>query len=87
MDLRIIVLTVLLSLATEISGTVENHKISDEEHVHKDGTHDSSYDHDAFLGKSHGHDFDGLDPKVAKQRLRNMLKKVKLEIIGSKFVY
>lgn len=51
------------------------HKLSDTEH-YQEGAHDTSFDHDAFLGKGHGHDFDGLDPKEAKRRLREMLKKV-----------
>lgn len=55
-----------------------HHKISDEEHYKGGGTHDSSYDHDAFLGKTHGHDFDNLEPEDAKRRLKEMLKKVDL---------
>ena len=77
MDFKIIAL--LVNLVTLIKANLENpnHKISDAEHFHKGGQHDTSYDHDAFLGKSHSHDFDGLEPEEAKRRLRNMLRKVK----------
>lgn len=55
-----------------------DHKLSDTKH-YKDGNggHDTSYDHDAFLGKAHGHDFDNLKPEESKRRLKEMLKKVK----------
>ena len=58
-------------------GDDKKHTISDADH-YKSGEHDSSYDHDAFLGKAHGHEFDSLDPKEAKRRLRDMLKKVRI---------
>lgn len=81
MVFKILVLaTILVNFLMVVKcNTMENHKhkISDAEHFHEDGEHDTSYDHDAFLGKEHSHDFDGLDPEEAKQRLRAMLKKVK----------
>ena len=55
----------------------EDHKhgISDIEHFQQGG-HNANYDHDAFLGKSHGHDFDSLEPNEAKMRLKLMLNEV-----------
>ncbi|XP_002162407.1 calumenin-A [Hydra vulgaris] len=55
----------------------EDHKhgISESEHYQKGG-HNINYDHDAFLGKSHGHDFDTLEPSEAKRRLKIMIKEV-----------
>ena len=81
MDLRVLALVTFLVnflTFTKKATTMENHnhKISDAEHFHKDGKHDTSYDHDAFLGKTHSHDFDGLEPEEAKRRLRGMLRKV-----------
>ena len=58
------------------SHETHNHKLSEEEHYKDGGSHDASYDHDAFLGKSHGHDFDDLEPEEAKRRLKEMLKNV-----------
>jgi len=71
----LIVLIVFGVISVECHGDSHQHKISDTDH-YKGGAHDTSYDHDAFLGKAHGHDFDGLDPKEAKRRLKEMLKKV-----------
>jgi len=65
---------------TRCHGDDHKHKISDADHYNS-GEHDASYDHDAFLGKAHGHEFDSLDPKEAKRRLRDMLKKVRIYFI------
>ncbi|XP_066928056.1 calumenin-A-like [Clytia hemisphaerica] len=76
MNIQLVYNLIILMVLRNTRAKVEEHKISDEEHFHKDGKHDTSYDHDAFLGKGHGHDFDGLEPQEAKRRLREMLKKV-----------
>ena len=77
MDIQLLYNLVVLMVLRGTKAEVHEHKISDAEHFNKDGKHDTTYDHDAFLGKGHGHDFDGLEPKEAKRRLREMLKKVR----------
>lgn len=47
---------------------VVNKDLSDEEHYH-DGTHNSEYDHEAFLGKEEAKTFHDLPPAEAKRRL------------------
>ena len=49
--------------------------LSESEHF-KSGKHDTEYDHDAFLGRGHGHDFDELSPEEAKRRLRIIVEKI-----------
>lgn len=66
-------LALLALFFTSNAACHEAHKISDEEHYQSKSHHNADYDHDAFLGKGHGHDFDSLDPEEAKRRLEDMI--------------
>jgi len=59
-----------------ITAAHDDHGISDNDHYNGGKTHNPDFDHDAFLGKGHGHDFDNLDPEEAKERLGRMAKKI-----------
>ncbi len=38
--------------------------------------HNLDYDHEAFLGRGHGHDFDKLSDEESKKRLRKIVVKI-----------
>lgn len=49
---------------------VQGDAMSDHQHFNDNGDHDASYDHEIFLGKDEAKQFDDLDPKLAKEKLR-----------------
>lgn len=70
----LIYLALLILFFTSNAACYEDHKISDEKHYQSKLHHNTDYDHDAFLGKGHGQDFDNLEPEEAKRRLEVMIK-------------
>jgi len=58
-----------------VATAVPTDKFSDAKHD-ESGTHNDNYDHDAFLGKDHGHDFDELSPEESKKQLGKLFHKV-----------
>lgn len=75
---RLFLWTVLL-VCTSTSLAHEQHKppvktpseaLSEHQHYSDAGEHDASYDHDMFLGKDEAVNFENLDPKIAKNKLR-----------------
>ena len=44
--------------------------LSEHQHFSDGGDHDTSYDHDMFLGRDEAKHFENLDPKIAKNKLR-----------------
>lgn len=53
---------------TGVKARVHDGKLSDQEHYHQDGKHNTEYDHEAFLGKEKK-SFDQLTPEESKERL------------------
>ena len=80
MGLNYFVITMVVVLPLVLNNVVcDEHehtshaKISESEHF-EGGTHNPDYDHDAFLGKTHGHDFDGLSEAESKRRLKDLVQ-------------
>ena len=44
--------------------------LSEHQHFSDGGEHDTSYDHDMFLGRDEAKHFENVDPKIAKNKLR-----------------
>lgn len=44
--------------------------LSEHQHFSDSGDHDTSYDHDMFLGRDEAKKFENIDPKIAKIKLR-----------------
>ena len=44
--------------------------LSEHQHFSDGGEHDTSYDHDMFLGRDEAKNFENVDPKIAKNKLR-----------------
>ena len=70
----------LIHLALSVYGH-SDHKgphatLSDSEHFDKSKEHNLDYDHEAFLGRGHGHDFDKLSDDESKRRLRIIFGKI-----------
>ena len=55
---------------------VSNDALSEHQHFGDSGEHDTSYDHDMFLGRDEARNFENLDPKIAKNKLREIAKKI-----------
>jgi hypothetical protein len=49
---------------------VASDALSEHQHFSDSGDHDTSYDHDMFLGRDEARNFENLDPKIAKNKLR-----------------
>ena len=49
---------------------VVNDALSEHQHFSDGGDHDTQYDHDMFLGRDEAKNFENLDPKIAKSKLR-----------------
>ena len=50
--------------------------LSESQHYEHGKEHNVEYDHEAFLGKGHGHDFDNLSDAESKRRLRIIVGKI-----------
>lgn len=50
--------------------------LSESEHYNKGEEHNLDYDHEAFLGRGHGHDFDKLSDAESKRRLKIIFGKI-----------
>ena len=49
---------------------VPSDALSEHQHFSDSGEHDTSYDHDMFLGRDEARNFENLDPKIVKNKLR-----------------
>jgi hypothetical protein len=49
---------------------VPSDALSEHQHFTDSGEHDTSYDHDIFLGRDEARNFENVDPNVAKNKLR-----------------
>lgn len=50
--------------------------LSSSEHYEQGKEHNLDYDHEAFLGRGHGHDFDKLSDDESKRRLKIIFGKI-----------
>ena len=64
------VINLILQLHAHSDHDGQHASLSDSEHYKKGNEHNLEYDHEAFLGRGHGHDFDGLSDDESKRRLR-----------------
>eukprot|EP00794_Sanderia_malayensis_P015719 gene15719-17304_t len=71
-------LNIILACAGIVSGHFDQAGpgLSDSEHYEHGKAHNVEYDHEAFLGRGHAHDFDELPKEEAKERLRKIVTKI-----------
>ena len=85
--MKMVLSLILLHLLATVSGHADHEgahaTLSDSEHYEKGKEHNLDYDHEAFLGRGHGHDFDKLSEEESKRRLRIIVGKIDVNKDGS----
>ena len=71
-----IIFNSIVSLHAHADHKGSHASLSDSEHYEKGSEHNLEYDHEAFLGRGHGHDFDKLSDEESKRRLRVIFGKI-----------